>query len=51
MLRVVKLVMDPRQKILRFKPTENKKGNKLWEIYGYSNSDYAGDKDIDDRDQ
>ena len=30
---------------MRFKPTENKKEDKLWDAYGYSNSDYAGDKE------
>ena len=45
MLCTVKFVLDTHQKTLRFKPTENKKDNKLWDVYGYSDSDYAGGKE------
>ena len=45
MLCSVKFVLDTHQKTLRFKPTENRKDNKLWAVYGYSYSDYTGDKE------
>ena len=45
MLRTVKFVLDTRQMTLRFEPTEDKKDNKLWDVYGYGDSDYAGDKE------
>ena len=45
MLRAVKIVLDTRRKILRFKPAENEKDNVLWDVYSYSDSNYANNKD------
>ena len=46
MLRVVNFVLDTCSKALRFKPKFDQKNDKVWDIYGYCNSDFAGDKDI-----
>ena len=45
MMRAVKFVLDKLSKALRFKPKFDQKNNKVWDIYGYCNSDYVGDKE------
>ena len=45
MLRIVKFVLDTHKKTLRFKLTEKEKDDKLWDIYGYCDSDCASDKE------
>ena len=45
MLRAVRFVLDTRKKVLRFKPKINKQNDEIWDVYGYCDSDFAGDKD------
>ena len=45
MLRAVKFVLDTRSKAIKFKPKREEKNNKIWDVYDYCNSDFAGDKD------
>ena len=45
MLRAVNFILDTCFKALRFKPKRDEKNNEVWDICGYCDSDFAGDKD------
>ena len=45
MLRAVKFSLDTRLKALRFKLKPDKKNDKVWDVCGYCDSYYAGDKE------
>ena len=45
MLRAVKFSLDTRLKALRFKLKPDKKNDEVWDVCGYCDSDYAGDKE------
>ena len=45
MLRTVKFVLDAGQKTLKLKLMENKKDDKLWDLYSYSNRNNAGNEE------
>ena len=45
MLRAVKFVLNTRSIVLKFKPKYDQKKNKVWNLCGYCNRDFAGNKD------
>ena len=45
MMRAVKFALDTRLKALKFKLKHGKKNNEVWDVCGYFDSDYAGDKE------
>ena len=45
LLRVIKYVIDSKQRALHYKMTETDKNQEKWEIKAYGDSDFAGDKD------
>ena len=45
MKRIIKYVLDTKELGLKIEP-EIKNKNSMWRIVGFSDSDYAGDKDI-----